>query len=35
MLEDDQSRTFLMMPVRAKNDGAVDVLLDSEDGGSW
>jgi hypothetical protein len=35
MLEDDQSRTFLMMPVRAKNDCTVDVLTDSVEDGTW
>lgn len=29
LLEDEDSRTFLMMPVRMKNDGNVDVLMDS------
>jgi hypothetical protein len=35
LLEDAESRTFLMMPVRMRSEGAVDVLMDSGDGGSW
>lgn len=35
LLDDDLSRTFLMMPIRMKNDGSVDVLMDSEKGGDW
>lgn len=30
LLEDDHSRTFLMMPVRMKNDGTADVLITTE-----
>ena len=35
LLEDEQSRTFLMMPVRMKNDGSIDVLMDSDQDGTW
>jgi hypothetical protein len=35
LLEDAESRTFLMMPVRMRSEGMVDVLMDSGEGGSW
>jgi hypothetical protein len=30
LLEDDHSRSYLMMPVRMKNDGSADVLVNKD-----
>lgn len=35
LLNDDESRIFLMMPVRVTNENCVEVMMDSDQNGSW